>query len=321
MTQLLGERGLAAGAHRRRGRAATPARAAGARAGLLARRLGGRADERCLSRSGIRCRGLRAAARALTRRQQDRRLARRADCRLAGRCRGPAAAAGCLSRSVLHGQGRDPETARRARPRPRPCPTSRTCCAPRPSGWPRCSIASPARRWSSSRWRCCGSASTSPAATPRAKRRRAALDYDDLIVATRRLLESAESAAWVLYKLDGGIDHVLVDEAQDTNPDQWEVIRRLTEEFFAGQGAVERDTHDLRRRRHQAVDLRLPARRPAQARGDARMVRRAQPHGRASASCRSTSMSPSARRRPCSMRSTGCSARTRRRAASPSRAT
>jgi ATP-dependent helicase/nuclease subunit A len=74
----------------------------------------------------------------------------------------------------------------------------------------------------------------------RAKRRRAVLDYDDLIVATRRLLESAASAAWVLYKLDGGIDHVLVDEAQDTNPDQWEVIRRLTEEFFAGQGAVER---------------------------------------------------------------------------------
>ena len=67
------------------------------------------------------------------------------------------------------------------------------------------------------------------------------LDYDDLIVATRRLLESAESAAWVLYKLDGGIDHVLVDEAQDTNPDQWEVIRRLTEEFFAGEGAVDRE--------------------------------------------------------------------------------
>ncbi|MBS0541099.1 MAG: UvrD-helicase domain-containing protein, partial [Proteobacteria bacterium] len=67
-----------------------------------------------------------------------------------------------------------------------------------------------------------------------AKRRRATLDYDDLIVATRRLLEGAESASWVLYKLDGGIDHVLVDEAQDTNPDQWEVIRRLTEEFFAG---------------------------------------------------------------------------------------
>jgi ATP-dependent helicase/nuclease subunit A len=70
-----------------------------------------------------------------------------------------------------------------------------------------------------------------------AKRRRGVLDYDDLIVATRRLLESSESAAWVLYKLDGGIDHVLVDEAQDTNPDQWEVIRKLTEEFFTGEGA------------------------------------------------------------------------------------
>ena len=74
----------------------------------------------------------------------------------------------------------------------------------------------------------------------RAKRRRAVLDYDDLIVATRRLLETAESAAWVLFKLDGGIDHVLVDEAQDTNPDQWEVIRCLTAEFFVGEGAVGR---------------------------------------------------------------------------------
>ena len=74
----------------------------------------------------------------------------------------------------------------------------------------------------------------------RGKRRRAALDYDDLIVATRRLLERADSAAWVLYKLDGGLDHVLVDEAQDTNPDQWEVIRRLTEEFFVGDLTVER---------------------------------------------------------------------------------
>ncbi|MFO1080162.1 MAG: double-strand break repair helicase AddA [Reyranellaceae bacterium] len=74
----------------------------------------------------------------------------------------------------------------------------------------------------------------------RAKRRRAALDYDDLIVATRRLLESEGNAGWVLYKLDGGIDHVLVDEAQDTNPDQWEVIRHLTGEFFVGEGAVDR---------------------------------------------------------------------------------
>ncbi len=74
-----------------------------------------------------------------------------------------------------------------------------------------------------------------------AKRARAALDYEDLVLRTRDLLGRAGIPAWVLYKLDGGIDHVLVDEAQDTNPDQWEVVRRLTEEFFAGAGAVERE--------------------------------------------------------------------------------
>ncbi len=42
---------------------------------------------------------------------------------------------------------------------------------------------------------------------------------------------------WVLYKLDGGLDHILVDEAQDTSPIQWQVIRALAEEFFSGQGA------------------------------------------------------------------------------------
>jgi len=66
----------------------------------------------------------------------------------------------------------------------------------------------------------------------------AALDYDDLIAATARLLE-ANRAAWVLYKLDGGIDHVLIDEAQDTNPDQWAVVRALTGEFYTGSGAHE----------------------------------------------------------------------------------
>lgn len=69
------------------------------------------------------------------------------------------------------------------------------------------------------------------------KRARARLDYDDLILATRDLLSDRSSTQWVLYKLDGGIDHVLVDEAQDTSPEQWEVIRRLTGEFFAGEGA------------------------------------------------------------------------------------
>lgn len=69
------------------------------------------------------------------------------------------------------------------------------------------------------------------------KNRQALLDYDDLINHTKRLLEQSEKTAWVLYKLDGGIDHILVDEAQDTNPKQWAIIRLLAEEFFAGVGA------------------------------------------------------------------------------------
>lgn len=71
-----------------------------------------------------------------------------------------------------------------------------------------------------------------------AKRARATLDYDDLILRVKRLLAGDRAAAWVLYKLDGGIDHVLVDEAQDTNPDQWDIVRALTGEFFSGAGAV-----------------------------------------------------------------------------------
>ena len=58
----------------------------------------------------------------------------------------------------------------------------------------------------------------------RRKRAEAALDYDDLIVKTQNLLSRADAAAWVLYKIDGGIDHILVDEAQDTNPAQWAII-------------------------------------------------------------------------------------------------
>ncbi|MDZ4735495.1 MAG: double-strand break repair helicase AddA [Rhodospirillaceae bacterium] len=71
------------------------------------------------------------------------------------------------------------------------------------------------------------------------KTARAALDYDDLIERARALLEDV-GAAWVHYKLDGGIDHILVDEAQDTSPQQWRIVQALTAEFFAGKGA-ERD--------------------------------------------------------------------------------
>ncbi len=70
------------------------------------------------------------------------------------------------------------------------------------------------------------------------KSRRALLDYDDLILLTRDLLRRPGLAPWVLFKLDGGLDHVLIDEAQDTNPDQWAVVEALTEEFFAGEGAA-----------------------------------------------------------------------------------
>ena len=66
--------------------------------------------------------------------------------------------------------------------------------------------------------------------------KQAGLDYDDLILKTRDLLSKSGAAAWVMYKLDGGLDHILVDEAQDTNPEQWAVIRLLCEEFFAGVG-------------------------------------------------------------------------------------
>ena len=72
-----------------------------------------------------------------------------------------------------------------------------------------------------------------------AKSRRAALDFEDLIDRTSALLGEANAAEWVLYKLDGGLDHILVDEAQDTSPAQWRVIQSLAEEFFAGEGASE----------------------------------------------------------------------------------
>ncbi len=71
------------------------------------------------------------------------------------------------------------------------------------------------------------------------KTRRALVDFDDLIARANHLLGDPAVARWVLWKLDGGIDHILVDEAQDTSPRQWAVIRGLTQEFAAGHGARE----------------------------------------------------------------------------------
>jgi len=68
------------------------------------------------------------------------------------------------------------------------------------------------------------------------KDQRGLLDYDDLIEKTLALLDNTD-AAWVHYKLDLGIDHVLIDEAQDTSPQQWEIISKIVSEFAAGAGA------------------------------------------------------------------------------------
>lgn len=70
-----------------------------------------------------------------------------------------------------------------------------------------------------------------------AKREIAAYDFDDLITVTRDLLNDKAASAWVLYKLDKAIEHVLVDEAQDTSPAQWQIMGALTEEFFAGESS------------------------------------------------------------------------------------
>ena len=70
-----------------------------------------------------------------------------------------------------------------------------------------------------------------------AKAQRGALDFGDLVARTVELLTVRANAAWVLYKLDGGVEHVLIDEAQDTAPEQWDIIRALTEGFFSGAGS------------------------------------------------------------------------------------
>lgn len=71
------------------------------------------------------------------------------------------------------------------------------------------------------------------------KARRGALDFDDLIARTAMLLTRSDARAWVRYKIDQRIDHVLVDEAQDTSAQQWAIIRALSDDFFDGEAARE----------------------------------------------------------------------------------
>ncbi|MDE3826890.1 double-strand break repair helicase AddA [Sinorhizobium meliloti] len=69
------------------------------------------------------------------------------------------------------------------------------------------------------------------------KKARSQLDFEDLINRTAALLARSDVGAWVHYKLDQGIDHILVDEAQDTSPAQWTIIQSLAADFFAGETA------------------------------------------------------------------------------------
>jgi ATP-dependent helicase/nuclease subunit A len=73
----------------------------------------------------------------------------------------------------------------------------------------------------------------------RAKRAQGVVDFDDLIAWTRQLFEQPGMGEWVRYKLDQRTDHVLVDEAQDTNADQWAIVDALAGEFFSGNAEAE----------------------------------------------------------------------------------
>jgi ATP-dependent helicase/nuclease subunit A len=70
----------------------------------------------------------------------------------------------------------------------------------------------------------------------REKQERGLLDYDDLIDRTLEMLDRV-SSGWVHYKLDRGVDHVLIDEAQDTSPRQWDIVAHIISEFTSGAGA------------------------------------------------------------------------------------
>ncbi|WP_338608245.1 double-strand break repair helicase AddA [Pelagibacterium nitratireducens] len=72
------------------------------------------------------------------------------------------------------------------------------------------------------------------------KRARSLMDFDDLVARTAALLGDRGMGEWVRYKLDAGIDHILVDESQDTNPEQWAVIDALVDDYFSGAGAAQR---------------------------------------------------------------------------------
>jgi len=78
-----------------------------------------------------------------------------------------------------------------------------------------------------------------------AKRRAGAVDFDDLIATTVALLDQPGIGEWVRYKLDQATEHLLIDEAQDTNGHQWRIVRALADEFFVGRGIYAPSTRTL----------------------------------------------------------------------------
>lgn len=74
------------------------------------------------------------------------------------------------------------------------------------------------------------------------KREHGVLDYDDQIFKSCELLSNPNIAPWVMYKLDGGLEHILIDESQDTSASQWLIVKALSQEFFSGENA-----HDIDR--------------------------------------------------------------------------
>jgi ATP-dependent helicase/nuclease subunit A len=70
-----------------------------------------------------------------------------------------------------------------------------------------------------------------------AKKTRGVLDFDDLINKAAEMLNQNEMTQWIRYKLDQRIDHILIDEAQDTNQAQWDIVTKLSDDFFSGIGA------------------------------------------------------------------------------------
>ncbi len=70
-----------------------------------------------------------------------------------------------------------------------------------------------------------------------AKHARGVVDFNDMIRNAAALLTQPGISQWVRYKLDRRIDHILIDESQDTNKAQWQIVEALSDDYFSGSGA------------------------------------------------------------------------------------